>query len=788
MIKTTLNLFIRQARKSPISFIINALSLSIGLTLAFLVIIWAANELSYDKHHPKAEQLYRVLENRFFDDGQIVTSSSTPGPMAPYLKSTFPDIKFSSRYTWTVEHLFTVGERKIYEEGVYVDSDFLQIFNIKFINGDKLTALDNNKKIIITKSLADKYFPDEGALGETILLDGKDLYTISGIIEDLPENTNLEFKFLLPFEIFWENNKPWLDKWGNNNIKTFITLHDNVSQIAIEEKIVNVVNEQAGTNYISLFLHPVTKWRLNSKFENGSEAGGRIENILIFIGIAILVLIIAIVNFINLSTANATKKIKEIGIKKAIGATRESLAYQILIESVITALIAMVMAYVFALLILPFFNSVMDVKLTLLSGGVFILISPVLLSILVGLIAGIYPAFYLTKDNPTDILRNKLTKGKEGIKFRQSLIVVQFTLAMILITSTIIIYQQIRYLINMNSGFDQKNLISIRMPNGMKGKHSTVKNELLNSDAIESVTGISHTPLEFNNQIWGIGWEGKDPGDRISFNYISTDHDFIKTYGVELIDGRNFNDALLSDSLNFIVNEKGAEVIGLYGDVIGMKARLWDGGQDGELIGVMKDFNFYSAKREIAPLIISLTSQYISFLVVRAKEGKLQQAIKDLEHQHSLYASAFPFNFTLMEDEWKKKYVDDEKEGDMIKYFSIMAVIISCMGLFGLSAYSAERRIKEIGIRKILGAPADHLAHILGKEFLILIVISTIIGAPVAYYFSSNWIENFAFKINMPLITFLIAAILMLIIAVLTVSYHILKVTNSNPLKVLKNE
>lgn len=787
MLKNYFTIAYRTLVKNNIYSLINIFGLSFGMATTLLIILWVQDELEFDHFHKNLKSIHRIMENQRYTDGNIFTTSSNPAPLVPYLKETYPEVKYASRYTWPVENLLRADKDGNFESGRHVDKDFLKMYTFELVEGDLNTALDPVNAIVMTESLARKYFGDNSAVGKPITLNDTTELNVTAVIKDLPANSSLTFDYLLTFEKFWNENKSWLDEWGNNNVSGFVQLADNTSAKAFEDKIADDIKDKNEGSNVTLFLQPLSKYHLYSKFENGEQVGGRITNVKVFSIIAFVILLIACINFMNLSTAQATKRAKEVGLRKVVGAYDKQLIFQFLGESLLYSLIAAVLAGLIVYLLLPYFNDLTAKELTFNILNSELLLYMLLITVFTGLFAGSYPAVYLIRYQPARVLKGIIRSGKEAATFRKVLVVIQFTLAIVLIVSTIVVYQQLNYLQNQDIGFNRERLLYMEMHQGMGKNYETIRKELLNDPSVEHVTAMNMAPLNFGNSTYGLEWEGKDPDAMILFSNISADFDFTHTFEMELVEGRSFDRKYSTDTANFLINEEAARKMGFERNAAEQPLTLW-GDRKGKIVGVIKDFNFSSSHQEIQPLLIALEPDWFNYIVVRAKGGNMDGAISAMEKYHKMYAPAYPFEYKFVDDQWSEKYEAEERVGVIFNYFAVLSIIISCLGLFALAAYAAERRVKEIGVRKALGASILNITGLMTREFTWLVIISAALACPIAWYLMDAWLDDFAYKINIGFFTFVIATLLSLFIALGTVGFHAVKAALSNPVKALRYE
>lgn len=789
MLKNYLTIALRNIVRNKLFSTVNFLGLAFGIASTLLILLWINDELEVDKYHEKGSRIYRVMENQKYTDGRQYTFSSTPGPMAPFIKTKYPEIEKAARFTWGVNGLFRVDEISFYENGRYTDPDFLDIFTLDFVAGDKATALANKSGIVISEKIAKKYFGDKDPLGKTINMNMQQDFQVTGVFKDISKRSSIQFEYLLPFEVFWDENKSWLDQWGNNNIRTYLLLTPTADATAFSEKFKDEVKSHEKDTNVELFIQPYEEYYLYGNFENGVQSGGRIEYVRIFFIVAVFVLAIACINFMNLATAQASKRAKEVGLRKVIGAVPRQLFKQFMGESFLTVCLSGALGLMLALLVLPLFNemtgkemslSVLDYKITLLFAGILLITS---------VLAGSYPAIFISEFKPVQVLKGQMKSGRSASLFRKVLVVVQFSLSIILIISTIVVFRQMNFMQNRDIGFVRDNLFYVWMDGDMNSKFETVRNRLLSEPGIETVTASGQLPIEIGNSTMGLQWEGKSADDRILFTNLNVDYEFIQTMKMEMAEGRPFDRSIISDSTAYIVNERAAEKFGFKdGITAGQDLTMWE--RKGKIVGVVKDFNFGSLHNQIEPLVMRIPPQGDTFgcLLVRVKEGETEQALKSVEKLWKEYAANYPFKYSFLNQDWEAFYKAEGQRGQIFNTLSVLSIFISCLGLFGLSAFSAERKTKELGVRKVLGASVPGLVRLMGKEFTVLVLIGAAVGCPVGWYFMDQWLKAYAFHIDVGWITLVVATVTCLAVSVVTVAYHSLKVSLSNPADSLRYE
>ncbi|MBL7862489.1 MAG: ABC transporter permease [Cyclobacteriaceae bacterium] len=787
MLKNYFRTAIRNIVRNKLFSSLNVLGLAFGMGSALIIFLWVKDEWSVDRFHKNSSRLYRVMENQRYSDGRVYTFASTPGPMAPFIKEKFPEIERASRFTWQVTNLFQHEDKSFYQHGRYADPDFIQMFDFNLKYGDPATALNGKNNIIISRAMATRFFNTEEAVGKLLVMNTNQTYVVSGVLETIPAQSSITFEYLLPFQVFWDVNKGWLDQWGNNNIHTYLQLAAGVNALEFEKKLKYEVREHNKESNVELFIQPFGDAYLHGQFEEGKLTGGRIEYVRIFFVVALFVLAIACINFMNLATAQATKRAKEVGLRKVIGAVPHQVFRQFMGESFLTVLLAAVLAFVLVALLIPAFNDLTGKQLSLNLLDYRILLIAFGLIFFTSFLAGSYPALFIAEFKPVQVLKGQLKSGSNAAFFRKSLVVVQFSLSIILIISTIVVYRQMDYMQNRDIGFDRENVFYLWMEGSVAPKFETVRNRLLQEPGIEGVTMSSQLPIDIGNSTMGLEWEGKDPETEILFTNIDVDYEFIQTMKMEMVEGRPFDRTIISDSVSYIVNQQAAEKFGFQTGTANQDLTMWD--RKGKIVGVVKDFNFGSLHAAIEPLVMRIPQQ-VNFgcMLVRAKPNETAAALSAVEKIWKEYAPGYPYKYSFLNQDWEEFYKAEGQRGKIFNGLAFLSILISCLGLFGLSAYSAERRIKEMGIRKVLGASVTGLVQRMGTEFAMLVALAALIGCPVGWYIMDSWLGNYPYRVEVGWITLVIATVACLVVSVATVTYHSLKASLVNPAQSLRYE
>ena len=786
MLKNYLKITLRNILKYKTFSIINLLGLTVGLTSFLLIALWIQHERSYDQFHEFKDRLHRVMENQTYSDGQIITQSAAPGLLGQALKEEVPEVVYAnSMDSWT-EALVSYENKHIKEKGRYVSEDFLKMFSFPLAQGDKETALATPNSMVISQKLADKFFPGINPMGKPLKIANRLEFQVTGVMQDFPSNSIFKFDFLLPLEGFLERNA-WARQWNNNGLTTYVMLEENADLTAVNTKIKDIVRNRGDQKNVDLFLQPLTDVYLKTDYENGVyQGGGRITYVRLFGIIALLLLVIACINFMNLSTARATIRAKEVGIRKVVGAGRNLLTVQFLSEAVLMCILALGFTILAVNLILPWFNQFTGKEI------VFPYSNPMTWAILgsivviTGLLAGSYPAFIISAFRPAAVLKGQLDKAQKGVLLRKVLVIAQFSIAIFLIVGMIVVQRQLNYLQTKNLGYEKEQLLLVNMNKELQEKYSTLKSELMNISEISSVTASHSRPTGFSNSSSNFSWDGKNPEDDLIFVYETVAHDYITTIGAELLEGRDFSVEHPADTANFIINESAAQLMNLQAPIVGQGLRAW--GKNGQIVGVVKDFHFTSLKEPVEPLVLIMSNPFVWTLYARINSGQMIESIKKVEKICKTHSSTYPFEYEFADAAYNKLYKNEAIVSHLSSIFAFLAVFISCLGLFGLATFTTERRTKEIGIRRVLGASVSGIVGLLSKDFLQPVLIALVLGSPFAWYFMKAWLSDFAYHIQIEWWVFALTGFMAIGIAFLTVSFQSIKAALANPVESLRSE
>ncbi|MDX1941647.1 MAG: ABC transporter permease [Saprospiraceae bacterium] len=784
MFKNYLTITLRNLLKNRINSTINILGLALGLTGAMVIALWIQRELSMDQFHTKADRLYRVMEHQTYSNDFVLTVFATPGPLVPALKAEIPEIEKATRITWGDQLLFTVGDKAFKENGHYADEDFFQMFSFKMLHGDANTALKQPTSIAISEDLANKYFNTSNAIGKIIRINNIENYQVSAVFANVPDQSTLQFDFVLPVESFVQKND-WLKSWNSNGIQALIQLREGTDANALEAKLKNFLKDHSDQKRAVLDLINMSDTYLRMDYKDGKyQGGGRIVYVRLFAIIALFLILIACINFMNLSTARSALRAKEVGIRRVTGAVRGQLFGQFLGESLIMSFISGLIAIGLTALILPWFNHLFETEIVLKINNPNFWLAWLTIVILTGLLSGSYPALFLSSFQPIEVFKGVVKTGKGAVWFRQGLVVTQFAIAIFLVVGTLVIYNQMSYIRNKNLGYNKDNLLYIPSNETLSANYEVVKSELKQIPGIQDVTTSDGLVYSWGSNTPDFSWEGKNPDQDILFNHIGTSYDFVKTIGAELKAGRDFSKEFATDSVNFIINEESARLMGM-SDPVG-KSLTW-GDTKGQIIGLVKDFSINSLHTAQQPVILYL-QPFINVLYVRIDGQNVSNTLAQMEKVVKKHSPAYPFEYKFVDEEYDQLYRSEKRISALSRAFAILAIFVSCLGLFGLAAFTAEQRTKEIGIRKVLGASVTSLVTLLSTDFLKLVLISTLIAFPLGWWAMNQWLERFAYRIELSWWIFVIAGVLAVLIAMLTVSSQAIRAAVANPADSLKSE
>ena len=795
MIKNLLRVAIRNFKRDKGYSILNILGLTIGITFSLFLIFYIKDELSYDRYNEKADRIYRINSYIKEPDKDVMKLAITPFPMGPGLKQDYPEVEEAVRFAGSGKTMYKTGDLRFFEDKVfYCDSNIFKVFTYHFTEGDPKTALFEPNSMVLTQSIAEKYFgKNKSIVGKSLQNDKGDIYKITGVVKDVPKNSHIIFNALISISSL---PKDFANSWGQFGFFNYVLLRSDVNAASFEKKLLPLYDKYLAAIFaqFNIKIHfgaqPITAIHLYSDMSNEPEELGSVSYIYIFGAVALFMLIIACINYMNLTTARSARRAKEIGIRKVTGSTQAQLIAQFLVESTLTAFIALLISVGLIALFLPIFNSISGKFISfssLLEPGTFLIL--VAIVFLVGLMGGSYPAFYLSNFNPINILKGSLSKGSSNVTLRRGLVVVQFTISMIMLICTWVVYGQLKYLRNKDLGFNKEQIFSLtaNANNDIRSKILAFKNDVRNIPQVASVSTSESYPGggNINFQLFSI--ETKNGFTDKGVSCYGVDEDFFKTLGMQIKKGRNFSG--LSDTLrSIIVNENMVKYYG-WDNAIGKKVKFSGDTSKNylEVIGVVKDFNQASLYNPITPLILFYRpNSYNLQLKLAAKD--IPQTIAGIEKSWKANFPDLPFQYTFLDQNFDSQYAADQKRGKIFTAFSILTILITCLGLLGLIAFTTEQRQKEISIRKVMGAGIRQIVPLITTNFVLLVGISCLIAFPIAYLFMDKWLKIFPYNTGLTVAPFLLSALVVLLITMLTVIFHTIRAAVANPVKSLRTE
>ncbi len=789
MFKNYFKIAVRNLWKNKGYSLINISGLAIGMAVATLIGLWVQYERSYDSFHANEKNIGIIMKKTFFNN-EKGTQTGVMLPLYDELKANYPEVEHITRLDWGDNHSLVTGEKKISKQGHFADPDFLKMFSFPLVKGNADKVLKDPYSIVLNESLANTLFGKTDPIGKVIKIDNQYDVKVTGVLKDVPKNSSLQFDFLMPYELniltsdFVRNAKT---QWQNNFLQNIVELNDGVSMDGFSKKIARIVQQKANDKKEgTLFVHPMEKWHLYSDFKDWVNVGGLIQYVRLFSVIGLLVLIIACINFMNLSTARSEKRAKEVGIRKAIGSQRKHLIAQFLGESLFTAFIAFILSLIIVKLCLPLLNDVGFNNVTLNFSNVLLLVILFAGCIITGLLAGSYPALYLSGFTPVKVLKGTFQPGKSANLPRKILVVTQFSFSIALIIGTLVIFQQVQYAKNRPLGYNPNNLLSFSLSSDLSKNYDAMKQDLLATGYVEAVTKSSSPMTGVYNQWDDFSWEGKDPNSHPLFAAIMVDYDYAKVSQIKLKEGRFFSKQFSTDSNTVILNESAVKLMG-FKNPVGKTIKF--GNQSVTIISVVQNVIMQDPFKSVMPAVMLLRPYFVYQGLLRFRQGAdIRKALAAITPVMEKYNPAYPFEYHFTDEEFNKKFEAENQVGKLSGIFAALAIFISCLGLFGLASFMAERRIKEIGVRKVLGASVSQLWLLLSKEFVLLVIISCVIASPLALYFLQSWLKKYEYHINISPLIFINAAVVAIVITLITVSFQAIKAAVANPVKSLRTE
>jgi putative ABC transport system permease protein len=788
MFKNYFVVTVRNLLRNGFYSFINITGLAIGITCSILILLWVADETSYDSFHPKANRLYQVWVNATFN-GKINSWTSVPLPTYEAFKTADSNIKNALVTDWGGDHLITVGENRLIKKGYYASEEFLEMFEFPLITGLATQVMDDPRSIVITESTAKALFGTDDPINQIIRVDNEHDLKVTGILKDIPSNSSFEFDFLMPWK-FREQSSEWVREnttnWGNYSFQVFVELNDPSNKSAVENSVRNMLQEHGETETKpEYFIYPLSRWRLHGSFENGIETGGMNDYVQMFTIIAIFIIVIACINFMNLATARSERRAREVGIRKSVGSRKHDLIFQFIGESTFISLIAFSLAVLMAQLLLPFYNDLVQKKLFIDYAASQFWIYSIGMILLTGIISGSYPAFYLSSFQPAKVLKGKPTIGKGASTPRKVLVTIQFGFSILLIIGTIVIYQQIQLVKGRQLGYDQQNLMAINYTKEIEKNYRPIKLELMGTGVVESVTKSNSSITDINSNNF-LGWPGKPEDLRVIFTTIATEYDYTKTMGIKVLEGRDFSEDFKSDTAAILINKAALQLMNLK-DPIGTELDLWGGKR--KLIGVVDDVLMGSPYQPVKPMFVILDPDWIDAVTVRLKKTEnLEESISTVKAIFEKYAPAYPFEYRFADVEFQKKFTTINLTSKLASLFASLTIIITGLGLFGLASFTAEQRTKEIGIRKVLGASVPSLVQLMSKDFSRLVIISFLLSSPMAWWMLTKYLERYPVRTEIQWWVFPITGLIALAFALTIVSTQAWRAANANPVNSLRNE
>ena len=789
MFKNNLKIAWRNLTKDRQFTFLNLLGLATGLTCTILIYLWVHDEYQFDKFHEKDARLYQLMEHRK-GKGEVFTSDESSGLLAETVAAQNPDVEYAAAEApaaWFQKFTLSVGDKNLKATGQYVGKDYFNIFSFNLLDGNPDKVLADKNNIAISDELAMKLFnTTQNLIGKKILFQQSQVFFVSGVFEKVPVRSSEQFDFLLSFE-YYKQIQPWVTSWGNTGPHNFIVLKKGSDIDAFNKRIASLIKKSSGDTARSPFALRFSENYLQNSFDHGNRIGGRIVNVKLFSVIALFILAIACINFMNLSTAKASRRLKEVGIKKVVGAGKRQLVFQFLGESILLTFIAVIIAIGLVWVLLPQFNRITGKEISLhfdpsLVAGL------VGITLFTGFVSGSYPALYLAGFNPIMILKGKMRSSVGEIWARRGLVIFQFAISIFMIVGVLVIYRQIQYIQNKDLGYAKDHVIRM----DCEGK--LVANEENFIAQLKKVPGVVNASFTFNVMVGrnygdnGIEWDGKPPNEYVYFEGFGGGYDFIETMGMKMADGRSFSKNFGDESRNIIVNEEAVRIMG-FKNPVGKNITLF--GNPKQIIGVVKDFHFESLRETVKPLYMNLIRQDSSQwnkLMIRVQAGREAETVERIRNLYESYNPGFPFDFHFVDELYEKQYAAELRVSILSKYFAGLAILISCLGLFGLTAFTAQKRQKEIGIRKVIGASVPDLVLMLSKDLLRQVLIALLIAVPVSWWIMNQWLNGFAYRTPMGISVFFIAGFSIVAITLLTVSYQSVKAAFRNPVNSLRSE
>lgn len=787
MFRSYFKIAIRNLTKNSVYSFINISGLSIGIASSVLILLWVADEYSYDTFHKNYNSIYKLYQSQEWQQG-IGTGTAMPYPLKEILKDRTNAIKHVVMTNWGEGNMLQVGEKHLNKMGLSASADFFKVFSFNMVKGDPNTALTDPTSIVITESTAEAFFENQDPINQLIKIDNGQELKVTGVIKDLPKQSAFQFDYVLPFG-YLESTQGWVrsskDNWNNNSFPMYVQLQENATETEVNASIQDIIKEnnpKAPT--AQLFLHPMSKWRLYSNFENGKNSGGLIDYVQLFTAIAIFVLVIACINFMNLATARSERRAREVGIRKSVGSRRKELIFQFLGESIMITLISFLIAIVLVEILLPSYNLLVNKNISIDYGNPLIWLTALGLILVIGIFSGSYPAFYLSSFQPVKVLKGKINLGKGVSTPRQVLVTLQFGFSIFLIIGTIIIYQQIMHVKSRDMGYDRENLIQIWTNNELEANFQTIREELLRTGVVEAVCKSNSpiTSIFSNNE---IEWEGKVSEQRVSFSTIATEYDYTETMGINMLEGRDFSRDF-NDSSSVVINQAAFDLMAME-NPIGQKVKM--NGRELKIVGVMPNIVMGSPYEPVEPMTLIFDPDWSSTITLRlSKTSDLNASVETIQGVFKKLNPTYPLWYRFADSDFEKKFSDINLISRLASIFASLAIVITCLGLLGLAAFMAEQRTKEIGIRKVMGASIASLVLLLSKDFSKLVIFAFAVSAPIGWWFISDFLKRYPYRVDVAWWVLAGSGIVALGLALLIVSTQALRAARANPSQSLRSE
>jgi putative ABC transport system permease protein len=779
MLKNYIKVTLRNMKRFKGYTFINLTGLAIGLTCSILILLWVRDEMSYDRFHENSSALHRIYLKGRYSDASISAFLSTPGPLAPALKADIPEIVDTSRFL-RVEQTLVSGDKRLTMAGCFVDPSFLDMFTFPSLDKNARASLSGPNSMVLTEEAEERLFGDDVSTGKTVQIkDWFDL-NVSGVITNIPENSHIQFDFLLPFKLL-ERFGLNLEDWGTQNYITYVQLQGNITLENVEAKVQGFLQKNRPDSSYTLHLQPLTQIHLHDY-----KGGGPINSVYIFTAVAILILLIACINFINLSTARSLVRAKEVRMRKTVGARRGQIVKQFVLESLFFAFLSYCLAIILMRVFQPVFNNLAGKQLTLDLLDYRVVLGSAAIIVLIGIGAGIYPAFFLSSFTPAHVLKGAHKSGSNGSLLRKALVIFQFSISILLMVCVLVVFSQLGFIKHKDLGMGRENVLSFQLTGNLSRQYDPLKAEILKNPGVQSVTRISNLPIQRRSSDDSVSWEGKQDTEKILMHFLFVDSDFDQTFEVKMAEGKFFSEHFQSETFQgFVVNQTAVKAMGLESP-LGKTLEAWD--LKGQILGVVRDFHFRSFHNLIEPLILVVISGEYHYLCVKIKGENLAQTLTFLEKTIKRFDPGYTYGFLFLEEEIENLYRAEQSGSNILGYFTVLAIFISCLGLFGLALFLTDQKTKEIGIRRVLGASVFSIIRQLTKDFSKWVLLANIIAWPVSYIAMNRWLQNFAYKTPIRIWFFFSSAVLALVIALLTVGYQSIKAARSNPVKSLRYE